>query len=55
MFSLKLTVFDSPQIELDGKRLTFKTRKALALLVYLAVSQQPHSHSNIPNFLTEVL
>jgi DNA-binding SARP family transcriptional activator len=47
MASLKFTVFGSPQIELNGERLTFKTRKVLALLVYLVVSQQPHRRETL--------
>jgi predicted ATPase/DNA-binding SARP family transcriptional activator len=40
---LKLYLFGPPRIELDGKPLLFKRRKALALLIYLAVTGQPHS------------
>jgi DNA-binding SARP family transcriptional activator len=58
MASLKLTLFGSPQVELNGERLTFKTRKALALLAYLVVGQQPHSRETLaalfwPEFSSE--
>ncbi|GAK53503.1 Glr1376 protein [Candidatus Moduliflexus flocculans] len=47
MSSLKLTLFGAPQVELNGKRIALKTRKAFALLAYLAVSRQPQSRETL--------
>ncbi len=41
--TLKFTLFGPPRIELDGRPLHIKRRKALALLVYLAQTGRPHS------------
>ena len=35
---LKLSLFGSPQVELEGRSVTIKRRKALAILIYLAVT-----------------
>jgi len=43
MALLKLVVFGSPRLERDGRPIELNLRKALALLVYLAVSGQAHS------------
>jgi DNA-binding SARP family transcriptional activator len=43
MPELKLSLFGPPRVELDGVAVDFQRRKALALLIYLAVSGQPHS------------
>ncbi len=42
MAHLKLVLLGIPRIELDGKPIGFETRKAVALLSYLAVSGQRH-------------
>ncbi len=43
MSALKLFLFGPPRVELDGTLVEIQRRKALALLIYLAVSRQPHS------------
>ena len=43
MAHLKLFVLGQPRLESDGKPIELNLRKALALLVYLAVSSRPHS------------
>jgi len=58
MSSLKLTLFGAPQVELNGQRITLKTRKAFAVLIYLVVSRQPHSRETLatlfwPEFSSE--
>jgi DNA-binding SARP family transcriptional activator len=47
MPTLKLTFFDSPQIELDGERIALKTRKTLALFVYIVLTPHPHSRDSL--------
>ena len=44
---LKITLLGTPQIELDGEQVVLKTRKALALLVYLVVTQHAHSRETL--------
>lgn len=43
MTEFKLFLLGSPQIELAGERIEISRRKALALLIYLAVTRQAHS------------
>lgn len=43
MAKLKLHLLGSPRLERDGGPLLLKRRKAIALLVYLAVTRQTHS------------
>jgi predicted ATPase/DNA-binding SARP family transcriptional activator/pimeloyl-ACP methyl ester carboxylesterase len=43
MAELKLFVLGPPRIELDGAQVDIQRRKAVAILVYLAVSGQAHS------------
>src|SRR5262245_60782548 len=43
MVNLKLFLLGPPRIEVDGAPVEIERRKALALLIYLAVSDQPHS------------
>ncbi|MEM7030943.1 MAG: tetratricopeptide repeat protein [Chloroflexota bacterium] len=43
MPELKLSVLGSPQLERQGNSLTFEVRKALALLIYLVLTNQCHS------------
>ncbi|MCK6624068.1 MAG: AAA family ATPase [Anaerolineae bacterium] len=43
MAELKLYLFGSPRVELDQAPVDIERRKAMALLAYLAVSNQPHS------------
>ncbi|MFZ0322554.1 MAG: BTAD domain-containing putative transcriptional regulator [Actinomycetes bacterium] len=39
---VQLTLFGPPRVERGGQRLTFDTRKAVALVAYLAITGQPH-------------
>jgi predicted ATPase/DNA-binding SARP family transcriptional activator/tRNA A-37 threonylcarbamoyl transferase component Bud32 len=43
MANLKLFLLGPPRIELDGHPLEIERRKAMALLIYLAVTGQPHA------------
>lgn len=43
MSGLKLVLFGPPRVELNNAPVDIKRRKALAMLIYLAVSRQPHS------------
>ena len=47
MSSLKLTLFGSPEGELNGERMTFTTRKSLALLVYVMLTKQAHTRDTL--------
>jgi serine/threonine protein kinase/DNA-binding SARP family transcriptional activator/pimeloyl-ACP methyl ester carboxylesterase len=51
MTLLQLSVFGSPRLERDGRPIELNLRKALALLVYLAVSGQPHSRDALATML----
>src|SRR6516162_5303784 len=51
MSLLRVSVLGSPEIFLDGIRLTFPLRKAQALLLYLAVEGGMHSRSKLAAFL----
>src|SRR5216683_8257965 len=51
MSLLRLSVLGSPDIFLDGIRLSFALRKAQALLLYLAVEGGMHSRSKLAAFL----
>ncbi len=48
---LSLFLLGSPRIELDGKAITVDTRKAIALLAYLAITRQPHSRDALAALL----
>jgi predicted ATPase/DNA-binding SARP family transcriptional activator len=48
---LSLYLFGSPRIELDGKAAIVDTRKAIALLAYLAMTRQPHSRDALATLL----
>jgi predicted ATPase/DNA-binding SARP family transcriptional activator len=48
---LRLAVLGSPEAFHDGSRLTFSLRKALALLIYLAVEGGMHPRSKLATFL----
>jgi two-component system, NarL family, response regulator LiaR len=48
---LRLAVLGPPEVVHDGSRLTFSLRKALALLVYLAVEGGLHPRSKLAAFL----
>jgi DNA-binding SARP family transcriptional activator/pimeloyl-ACP methyl ester carboxylesterase/predicted ATPase len=51
MAHLKLFVFGSPRLERDGRPIELNLRKALALLVYLAVSGQSYSRDALATLL----
>src|SRR5215470_1736621 len=51
MSLLQVSVLGSPEIVLDGIRLTFPLRKAQALLLYLAVERGMHSRRKLAAFL----
>lgn len=51
MARLALFLFGTPRIERDGVALTFDTRKALALLAYLAVTRQRQSRDTLATLL----
>ena len=44
---LRLSTFGSPAVERDGRPITFDTRKATALLTYLAVEGQPQPRDRL--------
>ncbi|MEM7126610.1 MAG: BTAD domain-containing putative transcriptional regulator [Chloroflexota bacterium] len=48
---LSLTLFGSPRIEVDGEQVEINRRKAVALLVYLAVTRQSHSRDALSTLL----
>jgi DNA-binding SARP family transcriptional activator/predicted ATPase len=51
MGHLNLFVFGQPRLERDGKLVELNLRKALALLVYLAVTGQPHNRDALATML----
>jgi predicted ATPase len=51
MAHLKLFVLGQPRVQCDGQPLNLNLRKALALLVYLAVSGQRHSRDALATML----
>lgn len=51
MSRLALTLFGPPRIERDGCPVNTDTRKAIALIAYLAVTQQPHSRDTLAALL----
>jgi len=44
---LKLFVLGSPRFEQDGQQIAFSRRKAFSLLIYLAVTGQPHRRDSL--------
>jgi DNA-binding SARP family transcriptional activator len=48
---LELMLLGPPEAQLDGRALTFRTRKTLALLVYLAVERGPHLREDLAELL----
>ncbi len=48
---LSLFLFGSPRIELDGKPVAVDTRKAIALLAYVALSRAAHSRESLAALL----
>lgn len=51
MSDLHLRLFGPPRVERDGEVLRFDTRKAIALLAYLAVTGRPHGRDAIAALL----
>src|SRR5258707_14527272 len=51
MSRLILSLFGPPRMECDGQQVNTDTRKAVALLAYLAVTQQPHSRDTLAALL----
>ena len=51
MSSLRLLLLGPPQIELDGAPVQFDTRKATALLAYLAITAQTHRREALATLL----
>ena len=51
MAHMKLYVFGPPRLEYNGQPIKLNLRKALALLVYLAVSGRPHSRDALATLL----
>ncbi len=51
MATLNLRLFGHPFVELDGQPVEFETRKALAMLAYLALSPQPVSREFLATLL----
>jgi DNA-binding SARP family transcriptional activator len=49
--SLKLKLFGPPQIELEGAPVQVDTRKAIALLAYLAIEGGSHGRESLAAFL----
>jgi DNA-binding SARP family transcriptional activator/predicted ATPase len=48
---LEIALFGPPRVERDGKRVTFDTRKATALLAYLALADRPVSREALCDLL----
>src|SRR5437763_450415 len=48
---LRLTLLGSPVVERDGQSLSFDTRKATALLAFLAVEQHPQPRDRLAALL----
>lgn len=51
MSHLKIYLLGAPLIELDGKSADFDTRKAIALLAYLAVTGESHTRDSLSTLL----
>src|SRR5690349_561445 len=51
MSRLALSLFGPPRIERDGAPVNTDTRKAIALIAYLALTRQPHSRDALAALL----
>src|SRR5579859_1443162 len=51
MSHLKISLFGAPLIEVDHTPIEFGRRKAIALLAYLAVTDQPHTRDTLATLL----
>src|SRR5215216_856285 len=49
--ALTVSLLGSPRVERDGRPVSFDTRKAVALLAYLALDDRPHSRDALAEFL----
>jgi DNA-binding SARP family transcriptional activator len=47
MSELKLFLFGPPRFEKDGQRIEIGLRKSISLLVYLAITKQPHTRETL--------
>src|SRR5690606_20334648 len=48
---LRIFLFGTPRFEKDGEPITISRRKAIALLAYLTVTNQPHSRDALATLL----
>ncbi len=51
MSVLSLFLFGPPRIEIDGTSISVDTRKAVALMAYLATTRQQHSRDSLAALL----
>ena len=51
MSKLRLCFFGPPDVLLDGKTVTFNTRHALALLIYLVITKRNHQRDSLATLL----
>ncbi len=51
MSVLSLFLFGPPRVEIDGTSLSVDTRKAVALIAYLAITRQQHSRDSLAALL----
>ncbi|MBI3960509.1 MAG: hypothetical protein HY328_16990 [Chloroflexi bacterium] len=51
MPKLEMRVLGTPQVHLNSAAVSFRLRKSLALLIYLAVTRQPHSRDKLATLL----
>lgn len=51
MSALSLFLFGPPHVEIDGASMSVDTRKAIALIAYLAITQQQHSRDSLATLL----
>ena len=47
MSAIRLNILGAPTVSYAGQRLTFRNRKALALLIYLALESGCHSRDQL--------
>ena len=51
MSELRLRLMGTPEVRLDGVRLSIQRRRALALLAFLAVTGRPHRREVLATLL----
>ena len=49
--SLTLRIFGSPRVSIQGQVIKFRSRKVLALLVYLLTTRERHSRDSLMSLL----